>query len=91
MCLKTLLVLFFFFLLTSPIFSAETYFSSYLKFKGGYDDNVAFTYYNPERDFFTVVSPYFYLNYKSARASCYSKFGLDIYKYARLDHLNTVN
>ncbi len=91
LCLKTLLVLFFFFLLTSPIFSAETYFSSYLKFKGGYDDNVAFTYYNPERDFFTVVSPYFYLNYKSARASCYSKFGLDIYKYARLDHLNTVN
>ncbi len=91
MCLKTLLTFFFFFLLSSPLFSAETYFSSYLKLKGGYDNNVGFSYYHPEEDFFTVVSPYFYLNYKSEKTACYSKFGLNIYKYAQLDHLDTVN
>lgn len=89
--LKSFTILIFFFLLSSPLFSAETYFSSYLKFRGEYDDNTAFTYYNPEEDFVTITSPSLYLNYKSERASAYSKFGLDIYKYAQLTHLDTVN
>ncbi len=75
----------------SYVSASETYFSSYLRFKNGYDDNIAFTYYHPEKDFFAIVSPFFYLNYKSKRTSCYSKFGLDVYKYAKYTNLNTTN
>ena len=77
--------------LTFPAFASETYFSSYLKLKGGYDSNIAFTYYNPEEDFIAVVSPFFYLNYKTSRTACYSKVGLDFYEYAKHTKLNTVN
>ena len=91
-CLKNFLFFFFFlFLLNSRILASETYFSSYLKLKNGYDDNIAFTYYRPEEDFFTIISPFLYLNYKSERASCYSKIGLDVYRYGEYTRLNTTN
>jgi len=81
----------FFFSINLYAWASETYFSSTLKIKTGYDDNIAFTYYNPEEDFLTVVSPFVYLNYKSERTSCYSKFGLDFYKYLNHTNLNTIN
>ncbi|MBX6421985.1 hypothetical protein [Thermosulfurimonas sp. F29] len=77
--------------LTPLLHAADFYFSSYLKFRGEYNDNVAFSYYNPERDFLTVTSPSLFLNYKSERFSYSSEFGLDIYDYMDKNRLDTVN
>ncbi len=74
----------------SPLWGADFYFSSRLKFQGYYDDNVAFTYY-PEEDFYLVASPSFFSTYKTERFGLTSRVGMEAYQYMDHTELNTVN
>ncbi|WP_153303791.1 hypothetical protein [Thermosulfurimonas dismutans] len=89
--LRALFILAFWLILNSSLWAADTFFSAYLKVRGEYNDNVTFTYYNPEEDFLSITSPSLFFNYKSERFSWYSRAGLDIYDYMDLDRLDTVN
>ncbi len=77
-------------ILANPAQSADFYFSSFLKFKNYYDDNVAFTYY-PEKDFYLVTTPSFFSTYKTERFGLTTRFGMEGYQYMDKTRLNTLN
>ncbi len=88
---KFVLIVFILLCITSHCLAGYTSFFTILNFYTEYDDNIFFSYYYPDDDFLTIISPSFNGDYKSERFIWHSFVQLDFYRYLDNTNLNTTN